>query len=205
VRYQTAPLPVATSILRTKPARHAHLAPLHPTRPTPTPILSPCEHTFVQTNPSPDLPPLSQDLTCTRCHEPKPPSAFAWRRKSFAQRDTYCRPCRKAYKQAHYAAHRARYVAAARTRKQLLIAERTAYLLDFFRTHPCTDCGETDPLVLEFDHLADKRFNVAKGLRDRNWQSVLDEIAKCEVVCANCHRRRTARRGGFARAAVAQR
>ncbi len=40
--------------------------------------------------------------------------------------------------------------------------------------------------------------------RDRNWDSVLYEIAKCDVVCANCHRRRTAHRGGFARAVVAQ-
>jgi hypothetical protein len=66
------------------------------------------------------------------------------------------------------------------------------------------DCGETDPLVLEFDHLGDKSFNIAKGIRDHSWQSVLDEIRKCEVVCANCHRRRTALRGGFARAVVAQ-
>jgi hypothetical protein len=60
-------------------------------------------------------------------------------------------------------------------------------------------------MVLEFDHLRDKEFSISKGLVDRNWQSVLDEIAKCDVVCANCHRRRTAKRGGFARAAVAQR
>jgi hypothetical protein len=53
--------------------------------------------------------------------------------------------------------------------------------------------------------LGHKRFNIAKGVRDRNWQSVLDEIATCDVVCANCHRRRTARRAGFARAVVAQR
>jgi hypothetical protein len=43
------------------------------------------------------------------------------------------------------------------------------------------------------------------SLRDRNWDDVLAEMAKCDVVCANCHRRRTARRGGFLRAAVAQR
>lgn len=62
-----------------------------------------------------------------------------------------------------------------------------------------------DSLVLEFDHLDDKRFEIAKGIRDRKWQDVLDEIAKRDVICANCHRRRTAQRAGFARAAVAQR
>jgi hypothetical protein len=68
-----------------------------------------------------------------------------------------------------------------------------------------TNCGETDPIVLEFDHLRDKKFNIGKAWRGHEWQSVLDEIAKCEVVCANCHRRRTACRGGFIRAVVAQR
>jgi hypothetical protein len=80
---------------------------------------------------------------------------------------------------------------------------RMAFLLEYFSQNPCADCGETDPLVLEFDHLGDKQFNVAKGIRDRNWESVLAEIAKCEVVCANCHRRRTARRGGFLRSVMA--
>jgi hypothetical protein len=84
-------------------------------------------------------------------------------------------------------------------------AERAAYLIEFFRTRPCVDCGESDPLVLEFDHRSDKIFNISKGIRDHSWASVLDEIAKCDVVCANCHRRRTARRGRFARAVVAQR
>jgi hypothetical protein len=85
-----------------------------------------------------------------------------------------------------------------------LAAERAAYLVEFFTTHPCSDCGETDPVVLEFDHLGDKAFNIAKGLRDRSWKALIDEIAKCDIVCANCHRRRTAIRGGFARVAVAQ-
>ena len=78
-------------------------------------------------------------------------------------------------------------------------------LLEFFETHACVDCGETDPLVLEFDHRGDKLFGVSNGLRDRAWVAVLAEMAKCDVVCANCHRRRTALRGGFLRAAVAQR
>ena len=143
--------------------------------------------------------------TCGRCGQEKPIEDFAWRRKVKGQRDNYCRPCRAAYKQEHYAANRQRYIDSARRRKRALVAERVEYLVAFLREHPCVDCGESDPVVLEFDHLRDKKFSVAKGFRDRGWQSVLDEMAKCDVVCANCHRRRTAQRGGFARAVVAQR
>ena len=139
---------------------------------------------------------------CGRCDRLKPAADFAWRRRARGQRDNYCRPCRAAYKRDHYAANRQRYVAAATRRKAAVIAERMTYLVEFFRLRSCADCRETDPLVLEFDHLGQKSFNVSKGLRDRGWQSVLDEMAKCDVVCANCHRRRTALRAGFARAAA---
>jgi hypothetical protein len=142
---------------------------------------------------------------CGRCDEEKPFEDFAWRRKARGQRDNYCRPCRAAYKQEHYRSNRRRYIEQAGIRKKALVAERFEYLIAYLREHPCVDCGESDPMVLEFDHLRDKKFSISQGLQSRNWQSVLDEIAKCEVVCANCHRRRSARRGGFARAAVAQR
>ena len=142
---------------------------------------------------------------CGRCGERKPLDEFAWRRRAKGQLDNYCRSCRSAYNQEHYAANRQRYIDAARARKVAVTAERLAYLIAVFVDHPCVDCGETDPIVLEFDHLRDKKFSISKGIVDRNWQSVLAEIDKCDVVCANCHRRRTAKRGGFARAAVAQR
>ena len=147
---------------------------------------------------------LIDEPWCGRCGEFKPESAFAWRRRARGQRDNYCRPCRAGYKREHYSANRDRYIALAVRRKAALVAERTKLLVEFLRLHPCVDCGETDPIVLEFDHLADKIFAISVGLRDRPWQDVLDEIDKCDVVCANCHRRRTARRGGFLRAAVAQ-
>ena len=142
---------------------------------------------------------------CGRCGHEKHVEEFAWRRKSKGQRDNYYRPCRAAYKQEHYAANRQRYIESAKMRRQAAVAERFEYLVAFLLEHPCVDCGETDPIVLEFDHLRDKKFGIGNGLRDRAWQSVLDEMAKCDVVCANCHRRRTAKRGGFARAVVAQR
>jgi hypothetical protein len=142
--------------------------------------------------------------TCTRCGETKNVDEFAWRNIARGKRDGYCRTCRAAYKQEHYAKNRARYIANAARRNARELERRTRYLLDFLRTHPCVDCGETDPIVLEFDHLTDKLFNVSTGLRDRAWASVLAEMEKCEVVCANCHRRRSALRGGYLRAMVAR-
>jgi hypothetical protein len=113
--------------------------------------------------------------------------------------DTYCRPCRSAYGKEHYAANRQRYITMEGKRKRARAEKRMRFLLEFFRTHPCVDCGVDDPLVLEFDHLGGKSFNIGSSLPDRNWQSLLDEIGKCDVVCANCHRLRTARRLGSVR------
>jgi hypothetical protein len=73
-----------------------------------------------------------------------------------------------------------------------------ARVYEYLLEHPCLDCGETDPVVLEFDHIGEKTGNVS-GMLGRRWSTIEAEIAKCEVVCANCHRRRTAERGGWLR------
>ena len=146
--------------------------------------------------------PTAQLRRCGRCKQTRPLEEFAWRRKARGQRDNYCRTCRADYKQKHYAANRERYIVNAVRRKQELSTERVAYLIEYFALHPCADCGERDPLVLEFDHIGTKRFTIGQNLRDRNWQSLLDEIAQCEVVCANCHRRRTAARRGSVRSTL---
>lgn len=71
-------------------------------------------------------------------------------------------------------------------------------MIAYLQEHPCLDCGESDPVVLDFDHLpgVEKRFEIARAVNasTRAWPTILKEIAKCEVVCANCHRRRTALR-----------
>ena len=67
----------------------------------------------------------------------------------------------------------------------------------YLDVHPCVDCGERDPLVLDFDHRSDKIAEVSVLVgRGADWTTIAEEIAKCEVRCANCHRRRTAERAG---------
>jgi len=139
-------------------------------------------------------------LRCCRCKEVKPADDFAWRRKGRGQRDSHCRPCRSAYGKEHYAANKQRYIDQAAVVKTRVRLERTLHLIEFFKSHPCLDCGEPDPVVLEFDHTGHKHFDVGAGLVHYRWSLVLEEMAKCEVVCANCHRRRTARRRGALRA-----
>ena len=68
-------------------------------------------------------------------------------------------------------------------------------MVQYLSNHPCVDCGEADPVVLEFDHVrGEKSGEIANMLRRQvAWERIIDELSKCEVRCANCHRRRTAR------------
>ena len=137
------------------------------------------------------------------CGFTKPVGEFNWRRKEKGQRDNMCRACRAAYKHEHYSANKARYIAQVAESKRRLRLERTKWLLEYFEAHPCRDCSESDAVVLDFDHQGDKAFEIGEALTYRRWETILAEIAKCDVVCANCHRRRTARRNGSVRAAMA--
>jgi hypothetical protein len=70
-----------------------------------------------------------------------------------------------------------------------------AYVTDILVGGTCRDCGLADPAVLEFDHVGPKTMEVGKLVREAyRLERVVAEIANCELVCANCHRRRTRRR-----------
>lgn len=67
-------------------------------------------------------------------------------------------------------------------------------LFDFLSKKKCIDCGEKDPIVLDFDHIDknNKFKSVAKMLCGHySFKTILKEIGKCEIRCANCHRRKT--------------
>ena len=67
-------------------------------------------------------------------------------------------------------------------------------LLEFLSTQECVDCREKDPIVLDFDHKKPhKKFkSISKMLSGHySWSAIQREIKKCEVRCANCHRRKS--------------
>ena len=82
-----------------------------------------------------------------------------------------------------------------RTRANTFRAKRKAFIA-FHKAKPCMDCGGTFPTeCMDFDHRdgLDKSFNVSNSTH-LSEEVLLEEIAKCDVVCANCHRTRTKNR-----------
>ncbi len=130
---------------------------------------------------------------CSKCHEEKPLDEFYWKNKAKGKRNAQCNICIASYNRFAYREYNGRSRRTARGKIRRLEL-RTAQL-EYLSTHPCVDCGEADPVVLEFDHVRGvKLANIAQLIiRKVSWNSILAEIKKCDVVCANCHKRRTAK------------
>lgn len=66
-------------------------------------------------------------------------------------------------------------------------------MINTFKSKPCVDCHvQYPPFVMDFDHLNDKLHNISYMRRHRMaFSKIIEEIKKCDVVCANCHRIRT--------------
>lgn len=105
----------------------------------------------------------------------------------------------KTYARKHYLANREAYNERARAWEAKRKHENKLRVWKYLHEHPCVDCGESDPVVLEFDHVRGiKEDNVGSLMRKTtSWPRILSEIQKCDVRCANCHRRKTARERGY--------
>jgi hypothetical protein len=132
---------------------------------------------------------------CTGCSVERPIAEFVVKDKRTGRRGTRCRACRSAYGKRHYKANRETYIARSKARRQR--GDRDSYwswLMNYLASHPCVDCGAADPIVLQFDHRdgTNKVGTVGEMVNRASWTTLLAEIAKCDVRCANCHRVRTA-------------
>jgi hypothetical protein len=72
--------------------------------------------------------------------------------------------------------------------------QEQAALLERLRAVPCADCGgRFETCQMDFDHRdpAAKRYTVSRMVAKATTETILEEVAKCDIVCANCHRLRT--------------
>lgn len=129
---------------------------------------------------------------CLRCSRRLPLANFNWKVKN-VRRATYCKDCSREYIRDHYKKNRKYYLKKARKRNLEVRQKAYEYLGPYLMSHPCVDCAETDILVLEFDHKdrTSKNEDVSRIMRSGPLKQLIQEISKCDVRCANCHRRKT--------------
>ena len=125
---------------------------------------------------------------CCRCKIEKPLEDFNKSKNDFQR---HCRSCAKQY----YKENSERHKENVKIRKLKHRQPLQDWVWYYLKDHPCVDCGETNPIVLEFDHLSDKVASVSELIRSTTkLETIIDEITKCEVRCANCHAIVTAQR-----------
>ena len=135
---------------------------------------------------------------CPRCGETKPNSEFHRNRTRRDGLQIYCRLCRASIDHERYERHVGHEVA----RGSPLRSEqgRGKWLTSLKAGRPCADCGRIYPhQVMQWDHRPgfEKLGEISVDFWGRTREEVLAEIAKCDLVCANCHALRTFARSGW--------
>jgi len=125
--------------------------------------------------------------TCTKCKLEKADEEFNFKYKDKGIRSGTCRQCNAEYKTQYYRdtknAHKLRNDATNR--------RNIKYVQDYKSANPCIVCKEAEPICLDFHHVdpSEKTENVSSLLRKGSINAVKEEIAKCVMLCANCHRK----------------
>lgn len=131
---------------------------------------------------------------CNKCNQEKDDECFAWKVKEKGTRNSFCKECRNLYTKDHYKRNKSQYLKRVRKydkkRRKEILEKFLLYLSD----KSCKVCGESDIRVLEFDHRNRKEKRdavytlVSMGC---SWETIMTEIEKCDILCANCHKKRT--------------
>jgi hypothetical protein len=139
--------------------------------------------------------PLNGTKRCRDCQRFLSVEDFAYKYPQRAVYQSYCKIYQRRRSREHYLRNTSAYkVRVARNNQRTREGNRDR-LRRYLSTQKCMDCGVRDLTILEFDHrepankLRDVSEMVQKGFA---WTTIVREIAKCDDVCANCHRRRTA-------------
>jgi len=134
---------------------------------------------------------------CTKCNTFKNQEEFSWKYKAKNKRSSICKKCHSVLRRLHYENNRSKYIQKAQLRTKLVgryPQPNQIYIYEYLLCHPCVDCGENDPALLEFDHIdrTTKSFTISQAVRtSKPLNEIKDEIKKCAIRCKNCHAKRT--------------
>lgn len=127
---------------------------------------------------------------CSRCGVPKHVRYFGFRTNGRPR--SWCKKCKREHDRRSYHTKPKQKESVRESNKEH-IKRNKDFVRDHLMSHPCVDCGEADIVVLDFDHVRGEKVNNVANMvnQGHSLESLKEEIAKCEVRCANDHRRRT--------------
>lgn len=134
---------------------------------------------------------IYMQINCRKCGVPDLEGNFPFKNKAMGIRRLVCKKCTRLYHQSYREQHTEKY---GETRKRWKM--KTKDFIQKLKAAPCFDCKIEYPYyVMQFDHLDGHRklLKISSMFRAGK-QAILDEIQKCELVCANCHAERTHQR-----------
>jgi hypothetical protein len=128
--------------------------------------------------------------TCTKCKQEKLEKLFGFRNKSEGIRRADCLECYAKIKAKHYKKNKSKYMSAQQKARQ----RNRDFIRECLQNSSCTDCKNPDWRLLEFDHVRGTKFAGISEMcftRKCSVEKIQEEIDKCDIVCANCHRLRS--------------
>ncbi len=137
---------------------------------------------------------------CSQCEKTKPVNDFYFRNKNVQLRHKQCKQCYKQKRseswQKYYYKHGNKYRHRAISRNRKIKDNLKKQMLSYLQDKCCVSCGIEDSRVLEFDHIDpdSKSASISRLINSTtNWDNVLQEINKCQILCANCHKIKTSK------------
>ena len=129
--------------------------------------------------------------TCSHCKILKNNDEFYTNSAKSDGLASHCKKCNTLWVRKRYLSNKAYY----HDKNKQARKRNAQYLLLYLLDHPCVDCGEKDPIVLDFDHISGTKIYSLSRMASTtsSIETINREIEKCVVRCANCHRRKTAK------------
>ena len=131
---------------------------------------------------------------CSSCKQEKDVNEFGVKSSTKDKLNPRCKDCYSSYMKKWYSENSLVHKSRVYRRKN----EIKKKMWDYYMSHPCVDCGESNPIVLHADHVGTKTDNVSSMVYSgKSWNSILKELKNCEIRCANCHAIKTAKDFGW--------
>jgi hypothetical protein len=125
---------------------------------------------------------------CSTCNKNKNINNFAINKSKKDGLNGKCKECQREYLKEHYKKNKQYYIDKASESHRKTIEIKRQLIIDA-KSKGCSRCGEKHIACLDFHHLKDKEFGIAKGKFSKGIDTLKKELNKCEVICSNCHRK----------------